>query len=1099
MSDALRPDDLIAHADALRVLARRLVADDATADDLLQDACLAAIERPPSDEVPLRAWLARVIRNLAARSHRDRARRKRREEAASRSEAVPAAVRVAAQLEAHRQLVAALGRLGDPYRSAVVLRFFDGLSPREISERMGAPAATVSTWVHRGIARLRADLVPGRTHDRDALTALLLPILSFDPRLPAAPPVAAATTSGAVATGVLMSAKQLALASIVILVFVAGLAGVIATSRDTHSVTGDDVASGPDSDAARTRTRTDPAATDAATPVDPGEALPRPVDLDACDRDLDLFGRVRDEAGRGVAGAVVRAESSPWRTLDRSRELDGIDVLCTTRTAEDGTFALRLARGDCVDLVVETEGCATVRAVDCQAGERIDVTLTRGVVVTVVANDESGDPIPAAGVELTTKRGLVRQADTAFEVQATAQTDAAGHARLVGVPAGWAGVRVEHPSSGAVRYETVDVPAGDAHTVTVSFPTGRRITGVVTDARTGHPLSGATVRVSSRTEATAVSVGDDGRFVLDGCIATDLITATGERHLDERRRVGEDDVIDFALAPSCRVVARIVRQDDSAADGARVHITAPYVDGQPSVFASTTTDPDGRLEAWGLRPGATHGLVVEADGAGRSEFEVAAPSAPGDTVDAGELVLSVARRVEGIAVDTAGSPLAGAFVTLETVGPPGAPASTRGRERRRTDDLGRFRFTGVAPGDVTLTLSARDLYDTDPLRLEVPIDADVLDARITSLGDRTLDLLVVDDAGKPIAGLDVDVWTSLSSRRGPTLSTDADGHARIRGMPAADTWVACANIIDSPWVRTLIGPLSPGPDTIEIVVPTAVRIAGVVRTENGEGLTGFRVEARAPGSDTGLAMATTRADGTFELKLPAGIAVDLVVPGDRQKELGNGTFSIERTEWRGRRDGAVAPRAGTSAPVVIVVRPDTTPRDRILAVRVLASNGTPLARASVSIRDGDGRGGSALSDSRGDARLTGLPRSGLVVSVSASGAPLGDVPPPVVRVADDTVQLEVVFVRGVVLRGRVVSEDGAALRGGWVDIHTDDFRSVHARVGSDGRFEAGALPGRAHLLEATVFPEAEPGTPWRGRLEAVVPGEAEIEIVVRRP
>src|SRR5687768_3275402 len=48
----------------IRALARSLVADAHLAEDLAQDACVAALERPPADAGNLRGWLAAVVRNL---------------------------------------------------------------------------------------------------------------------------------------------------------------------------------------------------------------------------------------------------------------------------------------------------------------------------------------------------------------------------------------------------------------------------------------------------------------------------------------------------------------------------------------------------------------------------------------------------------------------------------------------------------------------------------------------------------------------------------------------------------------------------------------------------------------------------------------------------------------------------------------------------------------------------------------------------------------------------------------------------------------------------------------------------------------------------
>ena len=55
----------------------------------------------------------------------------------------------------------AVGRLEEPYREVVVLRFFGELSLAEIAATSGRPLGTVKTHLHRGLRRLRAGLEAG--------------------------------------------------------------------------------------------------------------------------------------------------------------------------------------------------------------------------------------------------------------------------------------------------------------------------------------------------------------------------------------------------------------------------------------------------------------------------------------------------------------------------------------------------------------------------------------------------------------------------------------------------------------------------------------------------------------------------------------------------------------------------------------------------------------------------------------------------------------------------------------------------------------------------------------------------------------------------
>jgi RNA polymerase sigma-70 factor (ECF subfamily) len=57
-----------------------------------------------------------------------------------------------------RRLLEALGDLGEPYKSVVILREVQGLSHREIGEILGIPEVTVRVHLHRGRKRLREQL-----------------------------------------------------------------------------------------------------------------------------------------------------------------------------------------------------------------------------------------------------------------------------------------------------------------------------------------------------------------------------------------------------------------------------------------------------------------------------------------------------------------------------------------------------------------------------------------------------------------------------------------------------------------------------------------------------------------------------------------------------------------------------------------------------------------------------------------------------------------------------------------------------------------------------------------------------------------------------
>src|SRR5262249_14484335 len=131
--DRLSPERLLEHAAWLRRLAGTLVLDAARADDVTQQTLLHALQRPPARRSHPRAWLATAARNFARAFGRGEARRERIERAAAKPEGGPAADEVVERTAQHHHVVGAVLALAEPYRTAVLLRFFEDLKPGAIA------------------------------------------------------------------------------------------------------------------------------------------------------------------------------------------------------------------------------------------------------------------------------------------------------------------------------------------------------------------------------------------------------------------------------------------------------------------------------------------------------------------------------------------------------------------------------------------------------------------------------------------------------------------------------------------------------------------------------------------------------------------------------------------------------------------------------------------------------------------------------------------------------------------------------------------------------------------------------------------------------
>ncbi|MHC5211078.1 MAG: sigma-70 family RNA polymerase sigma factor [Planctomycetota bacterium] len=198
-------ESLLVHGPFLKGLARSLLRDDASADDLVQDTYRVAMESPPRKAGNLRGWLATVARNLARERGRREPRMRGWEAAAARREALPSTAEIAEREATRRDVVEAVLSLDKPYRDVILLRFYEDLAPRHIARELKLPVETVRTRVRRGLARLRAELDARHGGDR-ASWALLVAPLAFPRRA-----AASAFTTPTAGKAVLVSAATVAL------------------------------------------------------------------------------------------------------------------------------------------------------------------------------------------------------------------------------------------------------------------------------------------------------------------------------------------------------------------------------------------------------------------------------------------------------------------------------------------------------------------------------------------------------------------------------------------------------------------------------------------------------------------------------------------------------------------------------------------------------------------------------------------------------------------------------------------------------------------------------------------------------------------------
>ena len=145
---------LLSEGTWLRALARSLLHNGPDADDATQEVWMAALRSPPDEGRPPQPWLAQVLRNVIRSSaRRTRAERVREKaEGALREQQAPPAEGVLQRMETQRVVAEQVMALAEPYRSTLLLRFYEGRPAADIARAQGIPAGTVRWRNQRGFA-----------------------------------------------------------------------------------------------------------------------------------------------------------------------------------------------------------------------------------------------------------------------------------------------------------------------------------------------------------------------------------------------------------------------------------------------------------------------------------------------------------------------------------------------------------------------------------------------------------------------------------------------------------------------------------------------------------------------------------------------------------------------------------------------------------------------------------------------------------------------------------------------------------------------------------------------------------------------------------
>jgi RNA polymerase sigma-70 factor (ECF subfamily) len=768
----LTPDLLATHGRALRGLARSLLGDAHAAEDVVQETWLACLRHPGALPERVSAWLGTVTKHLALHRLRGEGRRALRERRAAAPERLEELQQRALEREeALRVVTQALLALEEPYKTALLLRYYEDRSPGEIAGELALPVSTVKSRLARGLDRMRSMLGTEFAGDDGRRTRALAALAGVP--LPSAPLVAGAAGAAAKTVGALALATKLqAAAAAAGVLLAAGAAWWWHRAPEVRSELA--VASeGSTTESAAAEPAQDGAGFSA--PSLDGQASPAGARREAVDA---------GERATAGSGASPAGTTFPYRVTGQVRDEHDLPLA--------GARVFLGPRGLPLNRVATTDGegrftllfDARRQALDCaftvdDGGERmlglceLSLVSGQGLVVDVGLNAVArsggmlGELRTAAGalvLELGSERApLVYSFEG--ETGGAADVKAAEEAKPVLVRR--YGVHHLRATDLLDRAPEAAVRKADGRLLFVDPALERACSRALAESE----------RATMEVEIAAIEAGQKELVEIEAKRAFDLSLGVYKIPYARQAIVELERAAEPRPAPaSLRGVVR-----DALGNPLQGVGLAWTPHGGKGYNESAVTREDGAFLLEDIPPGA---IVVRAGGGdhGRARSDV--------TLAAGEAlewnpVLDRGDEVTGrVVLREEANSLAGVLVELWSVSP-----TLLWCDATHTDDAGRFAIPNVPAGALELHVYASGVMNPRsafPIRVVrsvfAPADVQIV-LDVGECGTSSLALTLLEPDGEALPGAEVRVWQSSTGRGSFAGEPDETGKLALDGLP----------------------------------------------------------------------------------------------------------------------------------------------------------------------------------------------------------------------------------------------------------------------------------------------------------------------------
>jgi thiol-disulfide isomerase/thioredoxin len=360
---------------------------------------------------------------------------------------------------------------------------------------------------------------------------------------------------------------------------------------------------------------------------------------------------------------------------------------------------------------------------------------------------------------------------------------------------------VQNLPSGTTVKVTVKHANFARHTVEVNVPTdtslelvlrkGRPLVIEVVEAATGAAAKEATIDISRTGDDDMhdVPVDEHGRLTVRIAHARSLVVHARHPRLlaKEWLSLGDWDedsdtpsAVRFELVVMARVKGRVVDEKGQPAAGVVVNLA-----GSRKVLARSRTDDSGHYDIEGPEGDAVLEVHDGGDYYAEAKQQVRVTLSPDSPVEAADLVAHRVPSLRGVVVLPDGGPAANALVVDE---------SNFSANSAMTDDQGRFELPGDG-GHRRGVVHVTACHLTEKLSGDATTDFDGLlrgdELRIELKPEAAIVGRIIDDAGKPLKGIRVDLQSWASNGRssvgkiGASFYSDDGGNFHCVGLSRA--------------------------------------------------------------------------------------------------------------------------------------------------------------------------------------------------------------------------------------------------------------------------------------------------------------------------